>query len=276
MAGIGKVIFRIMIAIIVILVLLIALIIGIGIAGSKITIAVTGVYTVGRISNDVILGCTFIPDTTQTNNIQWEKVGTSGVVYKYENGKSLLNDQNAAFKGRASLFLGEIINGNASLKLTQVKLSDAGTYRCIITNSKGTGDDTLTFKVGGYTSVSVSSPSNDTLRCSSSYWYPKPNVTWVRDSGANITNVTIKTSFPPALNNLTDVTTELSGAQLDVQYSCLIHTELAQAVGVSMLTEFGLQTTSELTVFNCTDPLAATYLSVWALLLCLLLGSTHH
>ncbi|OCT93553.1 V-set domain-containing T-cell activation inhibitor 1 [Xenopus laevis] len=275
MPGIGKIIFRIMIAIIVILLLLIALIIGIGVAGNKLTIAVTGVYTVGRISDDAILGCTFIPDTTQANNIQWEKVGTSGVVYKYENGKSVLNGQNADFKGRTSLFISEIKSGNASLKLTQIELSDAGTYKCIITNSKGTGEDTLTFKVGGYTDVVVTSPSNDTLRCTSSDWYPKPNVTWESNSEDNITN-TIKTTYPPALFNLTDVTSELHGAQLDVEYTCKIHTVLAQAVGVSMLTDFGLQTTARLEVFNSVDPLSVPRLWICALLLSLLLGFVHH
>ncbi|OCT91412.1 V-set domain-containing T-cell activation inhibitor 1 isoform X2 [Xenopus laevis] len=275
MPGIGKTIFRIMIAIIIILLLLIALIIGLGIAGSKLTIAVTGVYTVGRIGDDAILGCTFIPDTAQANNIQWVKVGTSGVVYKYENGKSVLTDQNAVFRGRTSLFISQIIAGNASLKLTQVKLSDAGTYKCIISNAKGTGDDTLTFKVGGYTTVTMTRPSNDTLRCTSSDWYPKPNVTWESTSGANMTNA-IKTSYPPALFNLTDVTSELSGAQLGLEYTCKIQTDLARALGVSMLTDYGLQTTSRLDVFNSAAPLSTPCRMICVFLLSLLQGSVCH
>ncbi|OCT93558.1 hypothetical protein XELAEV_18011236mg [Xenopus laevis] len=100
---------------------------------------------------DVILKCTFTPDPSQDNDIKWEKVGMSGLVHKYQKGNNELTDQNPAFRGRTSLFLSQVMVGNASLKLSRVQLSDTGTYRCIISNSKGNGMDSLTLNVGELT-----------------------------------------------------------------------------------------------------------------------------
>lgn len=60
-----------------------------------------------------------------------------------------MTDQNIVFKGRTSLFPNELTNGNGSLLLSNVQLSDIGTYKCTITNSQGTGSNTLYLNVGG-------------------------------------------------------------------------------------------------------------------------------
>ncbi|CAH2218673.1 V-set domain-containing T-cell activation inhibitor 1 [Pelobates cultripes] len=148
MATIGQVIFRIMIAIIIILVAAIALIIGIGVSGQD-SSSVVANDAVGEIGEDVILGCTFPAAVKDSPNILWEKVGVNGYVYKYENDAAVLSGQNAGFKGRTSLFLNQLTSGNASLRLSNLELSDAGDYKCTVTNSNGNGVGKLTLKVGG-------------------------------------------------------------------------------------------------------------------------------
>ncbi|OCT93554.1 V-set domain-containing T-cell activation inhibitor 1 [Xenopus laevis] len=275
MGTLSKIIFHLMIALIVFLLAALVLIIGIGIAGSKGAVPVSAASLVGHINDDVILSCTFTPDPSQDNDIKWEKVGMSGLVHKYQKGNNELTDQNPAFRGRTSLFLSQVMVGNASLKLSRVQLSDTGTYRCIISNSKGTGESKMVFRVGDFSTVTVTQVSNNSLNCDSPSWYPQPNVSWVSTSGTNLTNLTW-TSFQPGLNRAVTVRSALREVQLDVQYTCVINTELARAEGDAMLTDSGLQTASRLEVFSSVALLSAPRLWLCTPFLSLLLGSVLH
>ncbi|KAM8977772.1 V-set domain-containing T-cell activation inhibitor 1 [Pelodytes ibericus] len=246
MATIGKVIFRIllsnillsllvfsMIGIIIFLLAAIALIIGIGVSGQDSATVIT-YSTVALVGDSGILGCTFTPDVKQTSDILWEKVGTSGYVYKYEKGEATLSGQNVAFQGRASLFLNQVISGNASLKLTKVQVSDSGVYKCTVSNSNGIGDDTLRLKVGGFSPVVVSVVPPDTLRCDSATWLPKPTVTWLNESRHNLNQTS--TNFTPSFNSMQRVTSLLYNIQQEKQYSCIIQNDLATAEGDAIWT----------------------------------------
>ncbi|CAJ0967690.1 unnamed protein product [Ranitomeya imitator] len=141
-------VYLIMIVIIILLVAAIALIIGLSVAGNSSANDVTTVNAVGQISGNVLLSCTFAPDVKQSSDVLWEKVGDTGVVYKYENGKISLSDQNSKYKSRTSLFLNELSVGNATLMISGLTVADSGVYKCTITNSNGKGDNKLSLNVG--------------------------------------------------------------------------------------------------------------------------------
>ncbi|XP_053561737.1 V-set domain-containing T-cell activation inhibitor 1-like [Bombina bombina] len=273
--GIGKIIFRIMIAIIILLLFILALIIGIGIAGKN-GLTVTVDYSVGLIGEDGILKCSFPPDVKVTTDIQWEKDGVSGTVYKYANGQNDLAGQNAAYKGRTALFPTQLVTGNASLKLTKVKLSDAGLYKCIITNSNGRGEAKLSFKVGAFSPLSVTNTSLKTLHCESSQWYPQPKVTWLNaTSGETIANSS-STTYEPGLNSMVKVVSDLINVSMNTQYACIIQNELAKAEGDALLTasSFTAQTRLEelSSAYSVTSPLV---LSCVLSLACLFVPTLH-
>ncbi|XP_040195162.1 V-set domain-containing T-cell activation inhibitor 1 [Rana temporaria] len=275
MAGIGKIIFRIMIGIIILLLGAIALIIGLSVAGNSSTNAVMTSNTVGQINNNVILGCTFTPDTKQSTDVLWEKVGLTGTVYKYVKGKISLTDQNSAFKGRTSLFPTELTKGNGSLLLSNLQLSDIGTYKCTITNSLGEGSNTLYLNVGAFTPITVTNTTPSTLRCDSPSWYPQPSVTWWNStsadlaSQANLTNSST-TTIVPGLSVMMEVISDFSGAVGDTQYTCIIQNGLAKAQGIAKFTVTGLKTESRLDVIG-----SAAILSPSVFLLCLLAVLAH-
>ncbi|XP_018430570.1 PREDICTED: V-set domain-containing T-cell activation inhibitor 1-like [Nanorana parkeri] len=239
-----------MIAIIILLVAVIALIIGLSAAGNSTTNDVTTSNTVAQISGNVILGCMFTPDPKKSSDVLWEKDGVTGSVYKYENGKVSLTNQNSAFKGRTSLFLTELVNGNASLKLSNVPLNDAGTYKCTITNSKGTGSNKLSLNVGAFTPITVTNTTPTTLRCESPSWYPKPTVTWLNStSQEDLTNSSI-TKYVSGLSVMVEVISDFTGAVEDMQYACIIKNNLAQAQAQAKFTVTGLKTDTRLDIIS--------------------------
>uniref|UniRef100_A0A3P8TN87 Ig-like domain-containing protein n=1 Tax=Amphiprion percula TaxID=161767 RepID=A0A3P8TN87_AMPPE len=108
-------------------------------------------------------------------------------VYIWHNGKEITNDQNAAFKGRVSMSTDELKQGNASLKLTQLKISDNGRYRCYIPKQKK--EYFMELLVGSVSSPGISlaglgrTSSSVVLQCESAGWYPEPEVLWLDAEG---------------------------------------------------------------------------------------------
>ncbi|KAM8747232.1 butyrophilin subfamily 1 member A1-like isoform 3-T3 [Acanthopagrus schlegelii] len=97
--------------------------------------------------------------------------------------------QNPSFKGRTSLSEEKLKSGDISLKLSNVKPSDEGKYRCFIpTLHKET---TLKLVVGVVSSIFISLEktrkdevsSGLVLQCKSTGWYPEPEVFWLDGEG---------------------------------------------------------------------------------------------
>lgn len=66
----------------------------------------------------------------------WEQKRQGGLqskeVYTFHNGKALRPSQHPDYRGRASLLLTELKSGRAILQITNVKITDAGSYLCLI------------------------------------------------------------------------------------------------------------------------------------------------
>lgn len=104
---------------------------------------------------DVTLTCFFASDcvlpckSTHHNGIQWNKVGKEDAVHTFDNNKDHLEDQDAAFRGRTSLFTDQISQGNASLLLRMVRVEDEGIYTCYTSSSSGDLQLIIQLKVKG-------------------------------------------------------------------------------------------------------------------------------
>ncbi|KAK7880831.1 hypothetical protein WMY93_032544 [Mugilogobius chulae] len=75
-----------------------------------------------------VLPCSF--EGSGIDLIRWSKTEENLVVHAHEQGTDLMDMQDPPFRGRTSLFPELISGGNTSLQLTQVKVSDQGTYLC--------------------------------------------------------------------------------------------------------------------------------------------------
>lgn len=82
--------------------------------------------------DDVVLPCHVEhPKDPSQVTVEWGRPDLKPrFVHVWHNQKEFLTDQNKAYKGRTSLLYDKLKDGDFSLKLTNVRHSDNGRYRC--------------------------------------------------------------------------------------------------------------------------------------------------
>ncbi|XP_068019165.1 HERV-H LTR-associating protein 2 isoform X2 [Melanerpes formicivorus] len=83
---------------------------------------------VGQFSQDCILPCSFSPGHEVV--IHWKR--GSRTVHSYYDQDDRLRQQDPGYKTRTHLFHQDIPNGNASLKLSNLTVTDEGNYTCYV------------------------------------------------------------------------------------------------------------------------------------------------
>lgn len=89
---------------------------------------------VATLGDDIILPCRLEPAEDVTGlTLEWTRPDLNPrFVYVWRSQQELVDKKHKSFEGRTSLFVDELKFGNISLRLSKVKLSDHGTYRCFI------------------------------------------------------------------------------------------------------------------------------------------------
>ena len=84
--------------------------------------------------SDAVLPCLIsIKEDITGKLFYWKKDGQKDV-FMYDNGihsNNGFSGQDLQFKGRVSHFQDQLMNGNASIKLHNTKVTDSGNYSCI-------------------------------------------------------------------------------------------------------------------------------------------------
>uniref|UniRef100_A0A3Q3QB81 Ig-like domain-containing protein n=1 Tax=Monopterus albus TaxID=43700 RepID=A0A3Q3QB81_MONAL len=86
------------------------------------------------VGDEAALPCQLEPPVDAVHmTVEWGRPDLNPrFVYVWHDGQELLVDQNPAYKGRVSLSTDKLKQGDISLKLSTVKISDNGTYRCYV------------------------------------------------------------------------------------------------------------------------------------------------
>ncbi|XP_031158430.2 butyrophilin subfamily 3 member A2-like [Sander lucioperca] len=142
---------------------------------------------VALVGDDIILPCHQEPAADAVSMIlEWGRPDLKPrFVHVWHEGQNLLDNQNPSYKGRTSLSTDKLKHGDLSLKLSKVRLSDSGTYRCFI--PKQSKEYTVQLLVGSVSSPVVAginiSSTAVVLQCECKGWYPEPEVLWLDGEG---------------------------------------------------------------------------------------------
>uniref|UniRef100_A0A667ZE85 Ig-like domain-containing protein n=1 Tax=Myripristis murdjan TaxID=586833 RepID=A0A667ZE85_9TELE len=138
--------------------------------------------------DDVILPCHLEPAISDfSDTVEWTREDLDPpYLHVHQSGRLLVQLQNPLYKYRTILFVDELKNGNVSLKLFTVTISDEGRYLCFIPSMRR--GDFIQLNVGesvilNMTPITLISSSGVVLECESKGWYPEPELFWLDAEG---------------------------------------------------------------------------------------------
>ncbi|XP_072113524.1 programmed cell death 1 ligand 1-like [Mobula birostris] len=179
--------------------------------------------------NNITMECIFpVESNFQVNmlRVYWYHIlenGTSQLVYKVLNGKAVLEDQSVEYRERVALLLDELHNGRAVLEINQVRVSDAGTYRCVISLNGVDYKESALRVTASYKDIETLNTKGkmETEFVCQSSGYPLAEVMWYNANGADL-NKTANTTHFTGTNGLYNIRSVLRiRAETNETYVCM-------------------------------------------------------
>ncbi|KAJ8260562.1 hypothetical protein COCON_G00162850 [Conger conger] len=165
------------------------------------TVQVTRPLLQAEFGGNVTMECTFLSgDPEQSLSVFWSRTHPDSMeVYRLENGEEDLRLPDPHYSGRVQLKRGELKSGRAVLQISDLRITDSGTYQCLM--EKGGADyKQIHLAVRApYKSINKSIKTSERgveLSCESQ-GYPEARVVWTDSTGRNITqepNITTATT----------------------------------------------------------------------------------
>ncbi|XDV12415.1 hypothetical protein PO909_001105 [Leuciscus waleckii] len=151
---------------------------------------------------EVILPCSVKPSISVVDmRVEWFRLDLkdSPLVHLYDDHEDRNTDQIQSYRGRTKLIHEELQRGNASLKLSTVRVSDEGRYKCFIQSKSWSDDATIDVRVeavGRPPVITVDGFDRSGglhLLCESEGWNPEPDLEWLDSEGVSLSSETTET-----------------------------------------------------------------------------------
>ncbi|XP_040273075.1 programmed cell death 1 ligand 1-like isoform X1 [Bufo bufo] len=198
------------------------------ILGLFVVTAPKSTYTVKR-GDTIQMICNFpVPKEDDLNKLQvsWQQFQTkhhgTRQVTMFNQGREDELSQDTMYKGRASLVTQALKNGMAILQIEDVKLTDAGTYLCVL-QLGGSDYKEMSLNVqASYSKIAnyseVSEDNQISFTCESS-GFPEAEVYW-KENGVNVSSL-VTTSHTQIEDGLYIVTSTIKGIDMNHLYHCV-------------------------------------------------------
>uniref|UniRef100_A0A3B1JVT9 Ig-like domain-containing protein n=1 Tax=Astyanax mexicanus TaxID=7994 RepID=A0A3B1JVT9_ASTMX len=143
----------------------------------------------------LVLPCSIQPNTSAVDmTVEWYRLDAADrFVHLYENHRDIKEKQDQFYRGRTALFREELQKGNTSLRLSDVRVSDEGAYKCLIKDKSWYDDITVQVTVEALgiepviTMEGYDKSGGISLVCESRGWKPEPEVLWLNSEGVSLT-----------------------------------------------------------------------------------------
>uniref|UniRef100_A0A3Q1IE83 Ig-like domain-containing protein n=1 Tax=Anabas testudineus TaxID=64144 RepID=A0A3Q1IE83_ANATE len=141
------------------------------------------------VGEHIILPCHLEPAVdARSMAVEWTRPDLKPrLVLVWRAGQKLnLDDENPSYRGRTSLLTDKLKSGDISLKLSKVRLSDRGKYKCYVpTLNRDSVFELVIIKYLHIFSLVEIDKDSETvvLQCESKGWYPEPELLWLDAEG---------------------------------------------------------------------------------------------
>ena len=190
---------------------------------------------VGVIGKGVVLPCQLEAQTiSERLSVQWIFAGKSpNIDVTSYDGKNILNPvrEDKTYQGRTNFFQTEISNGNVSLHLKNVMISDKGKYICSVFLENWYDEVMVDLDVaaqGNESEVHLDGHVGQGigLTCKSHGWFPQPEVIWLDSKGQTRKEKVVTQSLQTS-SGLFDVVSSMTlEPGSDMEVSCRIVNDL--------------------------------------------------
>ncbi|KAJ8339006.1 hypothetical protein SKAU_G00357920 [Synaphobranchus kaupii] len=188
------------------------------------TVEVTKPSHQAEFEGNVTMECRFLPGGSEGGlSVFWRRIHPEPPmeVYRLEKGQEGLVFQDPYYKGRVWLMREELTNGRSVLQISDLRITDSGTYRCLVEMGGVDYKQTVLTVIAPYKSIHKSVKTSERgveLSCESQ-GYPQASVVWTDSTGWNITkesNVTMATTT----DGLCHITSTVTVKSSNNTYTC--------------------------------------------------------
>ncbi|XP_062256937.1 uncharacterized protein LOC133966169 isoform X2 [Platichthys flesus] len=200
-----------------------------------------------------ILPCSFQPGTDPV--IYWTQVKPGNThVHSYNSDRDQFARQGERFRGRTSLFTDQISRGNASIRLTGLKLQDLGRYECYTNTITGVHEESfINLRADAPVRHVDIEQVEDSFTCRSEGIYPEPQLTWSTRPPSNFT-LQSQTTVKETEQQLYEISSTLTLSDRDTVLICSISTRHGRRSAVWYQPTPVLVSPFKTTTIHCTAP----------------------
>ncbi|KAM5299794.1 butyrophilin subfamily 3 member A2-like [Ctenodactylus gundi] len=144
------------------------------------------------VGEEAVIPCHLRPPTdAQSMEVRWHRTHLTGLVHHYRNGQDATEQQSLEYQGRTQLLRDNITRGYVALRIHPIHPLDEGEYRCSFISSgevKEAQFNVLVTASGAPPVIHAEPVDMGTIRltCSSTGWYPEPEVQWKNQQGLRL------------------------------------------------------------------------------------------
>ncbi|XP_013365219.1 PREDICTED: butyrophilin subfamily 3 member A3-like isoform X2 [Chinchilla lanigera] len=153
-----------------------------------------------RVGEAAVLPCHLSPpEDAQDMEIRWYRDHQSVLVHEYRDSRDHTEQQSPEYQGRTELLRENITQGQVALRIHPIYLEDEGEYSCVFVRYTQLSQAQVELHVtaSGATPNIHIQPAHTgslTLTCSSSGWYPDPELQWRDPQGRSLSPDSVKMS----------------------------------------------------------------------------------